>query len=170
LKLQRGTARAIANGRRWVVLLVIAAAGCATPERPDPFEKVNRGIFAFNEGLDRYALEPVAKAWDFVIPGFVQDGIQNSAQSRHALVVANDILRRTAVVEDVARFSSIRRSGRRLHRRRGGSGSRQRRGFRPDRYRGVLSGPYLVVPILGPHTPRTDSARSSTRRRPPTPT
>jgi len=32
----------------------------------DPWEPMNRGIFAFNDRLDQWVLEPVAKGWDFV--------------------------------------------------------------------------------------------------------
>ncbi|MCH7891570.1 MAG: VacJ family lipoprotein, partial [Gemmatimonadetes bacterium] len=46
------------------VALCLSVFGCATPEKPDPWEPMNRGIFAFNETLDRYAIEPAAKAWD----------------------------------------------------------------------------------------------------------
>ena len=50
--------------------------GCAT-NGPDPYQGVNTSIFAFNEGVDTWVLEPVAKGWDFVMPGFVQTGIGN---------------------------------------------------------------------------------------------
>lgn len=160
--MKRETARAIANGPRWVVLLaiVLAATGCATPERPDPLEKMNRGIFAFNEGLDRYALEPIATAWDFVIPGFAQEGIQNFYHNLEMpIIVANDILQAKpmAVVEDVARFFFNTTLG-----LAGFVDVASRVGI-PDNdedfgqtlgYWGVPPGPYLVVPILGPYTLR----------------
>lgn len=44
----------------------------------DPWEGMNRGIFAFNEGLDRWVVEPVAKGWDFVLPDFAQRGVRNA--------------------------------------------------------------------------------------------
>ena len=53
-----------------LALLAVAAflGGCATtqadgtprPRNPDPFESVNRGVFKFNDALDRYALRPAA--------------------------------------------------------------------------------------------------------------
>jgi len=43
----------------------------------DPFESVNRGIFWFNNTVDEYALEPIAKGYDFVVPGSVQRSIGN---------------------------------------------------------------------------------------------
>jgi phospholipid-binding lipoprotein MlaA len=158
----RGSARVIASGCRWIVLLaiVVSAAGCATPERPDPLERMNRRVFAFNEGLDRYALEPVATAWDFVIPGFVQDGIQNFYHNLEMpIVVANDILQAkpVAVVEDVARFFFNTTLGL------GGFIDVATRVGIPDNdedfgqtlgHWGVPPGAFLVVPILGPYTLR----------------
>ena len=32
----------------------------------DPWQNVNRKVFWFNDTLDQYVLEPVAKGWDFV--------------------------------------------------------------------------------------------------------
>jgi len=144
----------------FALALGFAATGCATVERPDPLEKMNRGFFAFNEGLDRYALEPVAKAWDFVVPGFVQEGIQNFYHNLEMpIIVANDVLQAkpVAVVEDVARFFFNTTLG-----LAGFIDVASRVGI-PDNdedfgqtlgYWGVPAGPYLVVPILGPYTLR----------------
>jgi len=143
-----------------VLVAVLAAMGCATPDRPDPLERMNRGVFAFNEGLDRYALEPAAKAWDFVIPGRVQDGIQNFFRNLDMpLVLANDLLQAkpAQAVEDLARFFFNSTLGI------GGFIDVATRVGIPDNdedfgqtlgYWGVPSGPYLVVPILGPYTLR----------------
>jgi phospholipid-binding lipoprotein MlaA len=43
----------------------------------DPLETVNRGIFWVNDGLDVYAIEPVSKAWDFVLPDPVQRSLRS---------------------------------------------------------------------------------------------
>ncbi|MFL6698145.1 MAG: VacJ family lipoprotein [Vitreoscilla sp.] len=43
----------------------------------DPYEPVNRKVFAFNDTLDEYALKPVAKAYNAVIPSPVRTGIHN---------------------------------------------------------------------------------------------
>ncbi len=143
-----------------LVGLLAAGVGCATPERPDPLEKVNRGIFAFNEGLDRYALEPVAKGWDFVVPGPVQDGIENFYRNLNMpIVIANEVLQAkpVRVVEDVARFFFNTTLGI------GGFFDVATRVGIPDNdedfgqtlgHWGVPPGPYLVVPILGPYTLR----------------
>ena len=140
--------------------LAVAALGCATPERPDPLEKMNRGVFAFNEGLDRYALEPVARAYDFVVPGLVQEGVRNFYHNLEMpIVIANEILQAkpVRVVEDVARLFMNTTLG-----LAGFIDVATRVGI-PDNdedfgqtlgYWGVPPGPYLVVPILGPYTLR----------------
>lgn len=61
-------------------------AGCATVPGPegkpvidprDPFEPWNRGVYAFNEGLDRVLLRPVATAYRKVTPEPVRQGVDN---------------------------------------------------------------------------------------------
>jgi phospholipid-binding lipoprotein MlaA len=65
------------------LLLLIAMAflsGCAsTAERTpgDPLEPMNRGIHAFNDGLDRAILKPTAKAYVKVTPDWLQTGVDN---------------------------------------------------------------------------------------------
>ena len=43
----------------------------------DPWEGMNRKIFAFNEGVDRWFLEPVATGWDWALPETVQRSVGN---------------------------------------------------------------------------------------------
>jgi phospholipid-binding lipoprotein MlaA len=73
------TARAVVWRR--IGLAVVAAsvlAGCATGPNPkDPFEKFNRGVFTFNDAVDRVALKPAATAYKEVLPTFVQTGVSN---------------------------------------------------------------------------------------------
>lgn len=71
-----------------LVALVCAVAllgGCATLNdirggpgaKLDPWEKWNRKVFAFNEGLDEYVLKPVATAYSNVVPAPVRRGVDN---------------------------------------------------------------------------------------------
>jgi phospholipid-binding lipoprotein MlaA len=68
---------------RLAALLSVAllAAGCAsTPGRTvsdDRFESLNRGVYAFNDSIDRAALKPVAKAYKKVTPRWIRAGIGN---------------------------------------------------------------------------------------------
>lgn len=50
-------------------------SGCATTHNPDPLESINRATFAFNEGLDRVALKPVATAYRAAVPAPVRTGV-----------------------------------------------------------------------------------------------
>lgn len=43
----------------------------------DPWEGLNRKIFTFNDGLDRWVLRPVAKGYKSVMPEFAQQGVTN---------------------------------------------------------------------------------------------
>ena len=45
------------------------SAGCATSGNPkDPLEGYNRAMFAFNEGLDKVVIKPVAQGYDRAVP------------------------------------------------------------------------------------------------------
>lgn len=78
-----GVARAVP--RVLAALALAAVAGCATTgpgtqhaSGPnDPLEPFNRKMFAFNDKLDTYALKPVAKAYNNVVPSPVRTGVHN---------------------------------------------------------------------------------------------
>ena len=71
------------------LLVALTLGGCATTRatgddastprvrNPDPWEGMNRGIFAFNDTLDRYALRPVAVVYRDYTPKLVQTGVGN---------------------------------------------------------------------------------------------
>jgi phospholipid-binding lipoprotein MlaA len=146
-------------------LLCLSVFGCATTEKPDPWEKMNRGIFAFNETLDKYALEPAATAWDFVVPGIAQTGIDNFFHNlRMPIIFANDLLqgKPEAAMFDVFRLLYNTVFG--------------LAGFIdiatmvdiPDNDEdfgqtlgvwGVPMGPYLMVPLFGPYTLRSGTGQ-----------
>lgn len=64
-----------------LLLATLAVAGCASaPGRTtndDPYEGFNRGVYKFNDTLDRAALKPVAKGYRKVTPQFIRTGIGN---------------------------------------------------------------------------------------------
>lgn len=152
-------------GRQLGTLFLVLGlcGGCATVERPDPWEPMNRGIFTFNETLDKYAIEPVATAWDFVVPGIVQTGIDNFFNHLNMPVIfANNVLQAkpAAAGWDVLRFVYNTVFGL------GGFVDIATMVEMPQNdedfgqtlgYWGVPPGPYFVIPILGPSTVR-DSA------------
>ena len=55
----------------------LALSGCATPQNPDPLESMNRQTFAFNEGLDKVVLKPVATAYQAALPAPLRTGVSN---------------------------------------------------------------------------------------------
>jgi len=67
-----------------LILLLVPAAGCWTTthpdgrHNPDPAEPTNRVVFAFNDGLDTILIEPIARAWRFVTPGFVRSSLDKA--------------------------------------------------------------------------------------------
>ena len=43
----------------------------------DPWEGMNRGIYRFNAGFDRYVFLPVVGAYTTIMPDFAEDGVTN---------------------------------------------------------------------------------------------
>ncbi|GAA6130316.1 MlaA family lipoprotein [Halopseudomonas sabulinigri] len=132
---------------------------------PDPWEKANRISFAFNDTLDRYAVKPVAKGYDAVMPEFLSDGVSNffnnltepmnfvnnglQGKFREAGVdmsrfLFNSLLGGLGTV-DVATRMGLQRNDEDLGQTLGAWG--------------VDSGPYLMVPFIGPSTLRDFSSK-----------
>lgn len=126
----------------------------------DPWEGMNRKVFAFNEKLDVWILRPVSVGWDFVVPELVQTGIRNVFDNaRFPVYFVNNLLQGKPV-------EAGRSLGRFLLNTAFGFGGL----FDPAReaglYRtnedfgqtlgvwGVPSGPFLMLPVLGPSSPR----------------
>jgi len=61
----------------WLLTTICLAhvSGCASVQHPDPFEPVNRKVFAFDEGVDHAVLRPTAQAYVAVVPAPVRTGI-----------------------------------------------------------------------------------------------
>ena len=57
--------------------LLLLGSACSTANGPDPGRAYNEPVFGFNDGLDRYLLGPVARGWDWLMPGFVLTGVDN---------------------------------------------------------------------------------------------
>ena len=76
-------------------LTLTSACAVNPPTGPvhDPFENVNRKVFAFNDALDRNVLVPVAKGYRYITPDFLEDGIGNFFSNvRDVTVLINDLL------------------------------------------------------------------------------
>lgn len=154
--------------------MAVAPVASATPEADepalgdepaqgrdrDPLEKMNRGIFWFNEQVDRFALEPVGTAWDFVLPDRVQTSVKNVlTNAAFPIGVANNLLQgkpKWAGV-DVARFAvntTVGVAGMFDPASRWGLEHRVEDFGQTLGVWGVPQGPYLVLPLLGPSTIR----------------
>lgn len=161
--------RAVRRARRLLSggLVVLAFGGCASvpqPDARDPFEPFNRGVYAFNQGLDEAVLKPVATVYKEVTPPLVRTGVGNFLGNlEDAWSAVNSLLQgklRHAVdnffrfgvnstfglfgVLDVAGEMQIDRHAEDFGQTLG------KWGFGP--------GPYLVLPVLGPSSIRDAAA------------
>jgi phospholipid-binding lipoprotein MlaA len=139
----------------------VAAAQQAAPANPaDPFEGFNRGVMAFNDGVDNAVLKPLAEGWRNVAPQFVRTGVTNFFNNlgdgwsavnhllQGKLEPAANMTLRLAVnsvfgiggLLDIATEAGLERQ--------------------PEDFGqtlgvwGLPPGPYLVLPLLGPSTVR----------------
>jgi phospholipid-binding lipoprotein MlaA len=159
-----------------LALVGLAASGCATkPPSPqstavsenfnDPFENANRKIFDFNQAVDSHVLVPVAKAYRASLPGPVRDSVHDFLINLgEPLVFANDTLQGNFghAKDTVVRFvlnSTLGMAGLvDLAGRWGIPYHEEDLGVTLGIW-GVPSGPYLVIPILGPSDPRDLAAQ-----------
>lgn len=75
------------------VLLAGMLGGCATQGNKDPLEPMNRGIYKFNDTVDKAAIKPVAGAYKAVVPSPVRTGVNNFFSNLGTVVtLINDLL------------------------------------------------------------------------------
>ncbi len=65
-----------------LLVLAVVLPGCATVGdqqgvEADPYESFNRGVYAFNSGLDQHVTEPLARGYKRVTPDPMDKGISN---------------------------------------------------------------------------------------------
>lgn len=162
----------IGQRRAWTAslslgLAALLMAGCAsgpTANRHDPIEPFNRGVFELNDKVDRAVLRPVATAYRDVVPSPIRTGVSNffyNLQDAWSFVnnglqlkgeqAGNSFMRfgvNTAFgllgVLDIATEMGIERHTEDFGQTLG--------------HWGVGTGPYLVLPLLGPSTLRDAAA------------
>jgi len=140
------------------------ASGCATLDGPpnpdDPLERYNRAMFSFNETMDKAILKPVAKGYNWIMPDILSTAVTNFFNNLDDIVVfANSLLQlkfqeagETSArivwnttfglfgLIDVASHMEL---------------PKQYEDFGQTlAFWGVDSGPYFVLPFLGPSTVR----------------
>ena len=151
---------------RGLALLLGLTTGCANlpvegASRGDPWERMNRQVFAFNEAVDAAAVKPVAQVYQALVPSIVRKGVGNvfgnlgdvwttanlflQAKPQQALNMGMRTLVNTSFgllgLLDVADELGLERFTK--------EDFGQTLGFW-----GLKSGPYLVLPMLGPSTLR----------------
>ncbi len=145
---------------RFILLLAVFCSFSAFSAEEDPWEEWNRDVFAFNETLDKFALKPVAQAYRNVAPVFVDDVVTNVFSNLgEPFVVINDLAQGKFVqaLSDTGRFlvnSTIGLLGVFDVASHIGLPKHTEDFGQTLGYWGVPSGPYVMLPILGPSTVR----------------
>lgn len=151
----------------FLLLLSLSLSGCASnANRQDPLESMNRAVFDFNEMVDDNFFEPAARGYRKVVPDPIELVVGNIFSNvNDAVVTANSILQLNFesaaasatrvlinttfglfgmidIASDISEASDINISKR-----------DEDFGQTMGRY-GIASGPYLVLPFLGPSSVR----------------
>ena len=148
------------NFRRFTSIALLFLLSNFILANEDPFEEYNRKVWAFNEFLDDNFAKPTAEFYTSITPDFIEVGITNFFRNLNELDnTANQLLqgRPLLAINDFSRFLVNSTIGL------GGFidvGSK----FGLERHDedfgqtlgtwGVGSGPFLMIPIYGPSTPR----------------
>lgn len=161
-------------GCLWTALSACAPSEDSTPEKSadassttedadsanDPFEPANRAIFAFNRVLDKGILRPLSLIYRDTLPNKVQESVTNAIHNfQEPVTLANDVLQGKGerAAQTTARFLINSTVGI------GGLFDVAKTMDIPHHKEdlgqtlavwGVESGPYLMLPVLGPSSPR----------------
>ena len=149
-----------------VLLTLLGCAAAPAKKDPrDPWERMNRTTYKFNDKLDKAVLRPVARGYQKVTPSFARTGISNFFDNLdYPVVIVNDLLQ--------AKFLTAGRdTGRLLMNTTLGiagfldpastAGLQKNNndfGLTLARW-GVHKGPYFVIPFLGPSDVRDGLGR-----------
>jgi phospholipid-binding lipoprotein MlaA len=148
-----------------LALLSALLGGCAsqpvTHKDPrDPWERFNRPMYEFNDGLVHHVAYPVGHAYTRVTPHLLQVGIGNFMDNLgYPVVIVNDFLQAKFVtgMSDLARLllnSTLGIGGLLDPATHAGLAKNDNDFGRTLGTWGVPPGPYIVVPFLGPSDAR----------------
>jgi phospholipid-binding lipoprotein MlaA len=147
-----------------IAFTLLISSGCATLDGPpnpdDPLERYNRAMFSFNETMDRAIVKPVAKGYNWIMPDFLNTGVTNFFSNLDDIVVFGNSLLQLKIKQavetsarivwnttigllgfiDVATYMDLPK--------------RNEDFGQTLAFWGVDSGPFFVLPFLGPSTVR----------------
>ena len=146
-------------------LCLLLLCGCAAlppgskRDPRDPWERMNRSFYKFNDVLDRAIVKPTAKGYTH-LPQPMQTGVHNFFDNlNYPITIVNDLLQGQVVpfFSDIGRFvfnTTVGLGG--LFDPATAAGmQKNNRDFGQTLGKwGVPKGPYVVVPIFGPYTVR----------------
>ncbi len=142
------------------IFLTVMLSGCATHANKDPLEGLNRGIYKFNDTADKAVVKPVAGAYKAVVPSPVRTGVNNFFSNLTTFTSAvNDLLqfKFAKAFEGAGRFvinSTFGIGGLVDVASMDGIEKRNEDFGQTLGYWGLGSGPYIVLPFLGPSSLR----------------
>lgn len=148
------------------LIALVLLGGCAStgaakaPHPKDPFENVNRGIYKFNDVVDRATLKPVAKGYKKVLPEWMRSGVSNFFSNlQYPATILNQLLqgKPALAARDTGRlltntllgFGGLLDPASRVGLDKNDEDLGQTLGVW-----GVPSGPFITLPFLGPTTVR----------------
>ncbi len=158
---------------RTIFILVLAGlllGGCAstselTNDPRDPWEGFNRGVYGFNNAIDTAILKPTAKGYRYITPDFVETGVSNFYANLFDIPIAlNNTLQFKFgdAASDLGRFvinSTIGLAGFiDVASKMGLEKHHEDFGQTLGKW-GVGTGPYIVLPFLGPANMRDGPGR-----------
>ena len=158
--------------RCMVLLSIVLLTNCALAPKEDPealaeFQKLNdpmelanRGIFSFNQALDKIIIKPVTRIYRTIAPSPIREAIRRFLQNlRTPVILANDLLQGAGgrASNTIVRFFINSTWG-----LLGFMDPASNMGFEQHdedfgqtlAVWGIGEGPYLMLPLLGPSNPR----------------
>lgn len=143
-----------------IVAALVLASACSTHTNDDPIEPFNRAVFKFNEAIDTVLIKPVAQGYRFITPQPVRNSIGNAVSNLgEPFSMANNFLQGefTLGMKNFWRFvinSTLGIGGLNDVASTAGLTSTREDIGQTLAVWGVGSGPYLVLPLLGPSNGR----------------
>ncbi|MGB8855924.1 MAG: VacJ family lipoprotein [Burkholderiales bacterium] len=148
----------------FIAAIALLGSGCVTvngpPNKLDPLESYNRGMYKINDALDKAVLKPVSRTYDKITPSPVKTGLRNFFNNIGEIpVVVNDLLqfKFQQAAEDSWRFiiNTTLGLGGFLDVAEDAGLAKHNEDFGQTLGKwGMPSGPYFVMPVLGPSSIR----------------